>query len=191
LYRSLAYILVTEFGYTTEQLQNPSSDDVQHILDEAHFIYEYKDGTVQIFFKGSAITHHLKTTIVSDHASLISADFMVRQAIVALQKKFGALNNIVTDGRDGGTEIYPHADFKFYVIAHEEIRAARLQADFEKMGKIIDFKDVLQMTQIRDARDMTRLISPLKKAHDAIEIDTSHQSVQEILDTMILMIQQL
>lgn len=188
LYRSLAYILVEEFDYTTEQLQSPASHHVQHILDEAHFIYEYKNGIVQIFFKGSAITHHLKTTTVSDHASLISADFMVRQAIVALQKKFGAMYNIVTDGRDGGTEIYPHAEFKFYVIAHEEIRARRLQADFEKTGKIIDFHDVLHMTQMRDARDMTRLISPLKKAHDAIEIDTSHRSVQEILDTMILMI---
>jgi len=188
LYRSLAYVLVNDFGYDDEKLRAPLLADIQTILDPSHFQYQYQDGVAQVFFKGQEITHHLKYSVVSDHASLISAHAHVRSAVVGLQRKFGEMHNLVTDGRDGGTEIYPQAEFKFYLIAQDEIRAQRLQADLERSGMIISFDEALQMTQTRDTRDMTRLISPLKKADDAIEIDTSNQSIHQTLDFMLSII---
>lgn len=189
LYRSLAYILVTEFGYDEQKLQAPDIDDVRSILDEHNFVYEYQDGVVQIFFKGHEITHHLKTSQVSHDASIISALHQVRVFVALVQQKFGKLHNLVTDGRDCGTEIYPQAEFKFYVTASPEIRAQRLQADLIARGIDIMFEKVLMMTLDRDRRDMTRTISPLKKADDALEIDTSELSVYQILEFMLSVIQ--
>lgn len=188
LYRSLAYILVTEFGYDEAQLQAPRVADIQAILDEAHFNYVYSDGVAQVFFRGIEITQHLKMSSVSHHASIISAHESVRQLIVPLQQKFGRMHDLVTDGRDGGTEIYPDAQFKFYVIADSEVRAQRLQADLEKKGVVLSFHEALSMTKNRDERDMTRAVSPLKKAHDALEIDTSHASVHQLLESMLSII---
>jgi cytidylate kinase len=189
LYRSLAYILVTEFAYDEAMLQAPNLDDVRLVLHENNFIYQYRDGVAQVFFRGNEITHHLKTSTVSHHASIVSAHLGVRQLVVPLQQKFGTMHSLVTDGRDGGTDIYPHAQFKFYVTAAPAIRAQRLQADLENKGVVMSFEQALHMTQARDDRDMTRTVSPLRKAADAIEIDTSHQSVSQLLDFILTIIQ--
>ena len=188
LYRALAYILVTDFGYHDEQLQHPAITDITAILDEHNFQYQYTNDGAKVFYKGQDITLLLKSSVVSDHASLISADAHVRQAVVAMQRKFGAMYDLVTDGRDGGTEIYPQAEFKFYVTAQADIRAQRLQADLTKSGHHIAFDQALHMTLMRDERDTTRLISPLKMADDALLVDTSTQSIQETLDWMLSII---
>jgi len=187
-YRSLAYLLVEKRGYDNKKLENPDIEDVQFVLDEHKFIYQYKNGFAQVFFQGQEITHHLKTSSVSHFASIVSAHQEVRQLVVLIQQKFGLQHNLVTDGRDCGTEIYPQAEFKFYVTALPEIRAQRLQSDLEKNGIEMSFEKVLEMTQTRDNRDMTRAISPLRKADDAIEIDTSDQSVSQLLDFMLSII---
>ncbi len=185
IYRSLAYVLVEEFAYDQDQLQAPNLDHVRLVLHEDNFSYNYSNGIADVFFRGNKITQYLKASKVSHDASIISAHAGVRQLVVPLQQKFGAEHNLVTDGRDGGTEIYPHAQFKFYVIAQPEIRAQRLQVDFEKKEIKMSFDKILQMIQDRDARDINRLVSPLKKADDAIEIDTSNQSIDQLLNTMI------
>jgi len=185
LYRALAYVLVKYFGYDAEKLHHPELADIAIIFDEYNFKYQYIDGVVKIFFKGQDITSFLKNSEVSDHASVISSDVHVRKAIVVMQRKFGSMYDIVTDGRDGGTEIYPHASYKFYVTAQVEIRAQRLQTDLEKTGQHIIFDHVLKMTLMRDTRDTTRLNSPLKMADDAILVDTSYQSIQQSLDFMV------
>jgi len=189
LYRSLAYILVTEFDYDTQMLYQPNLEHVQIVFDNSNFIYQYQDGIARIFFKGKEITHHLKHSSVSHGASIISAHCAVRQIIVPIQQKFGSMHNLVTDGRDGGTEIYPQADFKFYVTAQADIRAQRLQADLAKNGVEIDFDQALQMTVDRDTRDMNRDVSPLRKADDAILVDTSHQSIHQVLDFILSIVQ--
>lgn len=188
LYRSLAYILVHEYGYDEHRLRTSDIRDIQFILDPNNFVYQYQDGLAQVFYCGHEITHHLKASLVSHHASIISAYPHVRESIVPLQQHFAKLYDIVTDGRDCGTEIYPHAQFKFYITASPQIRAQRLQKDLERKGVIISIEDVLQTTIARDQRDMQRVSCPLRKADDAIEIDTSFQSVEEVLDRMITII---
>jgi CMP/dCMP kinase len=184
LYRSLAYLLVHEYGYNQEQLENPKIEDITNLLDPKNFMYQYQDGIAQVFFKQTNITDFLKSADVSRNASIISAYPHVRQAIVPLQQHFATLHNLVTDGRDCGTEIYPQAQFKFYVTAAPEIRAERLQKDLERKGVVITFEEVLQTTLARDQRDMQRASCPLKKADDAIEVDTSDKSIEEVLEFM-------
>ncbi|MGZ6250667.1 MAG: (d)CMP kinase [Candidatus Chromulinivorax sp.] len=182
LYRSLAYILVKDFDYNQIQLQNPQIEDIVAILDEKIYRYSYQDNRTQIFYKNNCITDQLKSSAVSEHASLVSAHQNVREQVALIQKKLGELYHIVTDGRDCGTHIYPQAAFKFYVTADATIRASRLHADLIKKGKNIDLQEVILMTLARDERDINRLISPLKKADDALEIDTSNKSVEQIVD---------
>jgi len=189
LYRSVAYVLVHEFGYNEEKLHTPNIEDVQLILHEDNFMYQYQDGLAQVFFKGQEITQHLKDSGVSYGASLVSAYLPVRDLVAQVQKKFGTLHNLVTDGRDCGTEIYPKAQFKFYITASPQVRAQRMQADCEKKGKFITFEQALEMTQSRDLRDMTRSVCPLRKADQAIEIDTSHQSVDQLLEELLTLIE--
>ncbi len=190
LYRSLAYLLVKEYGYDAEKMQSPNIDHVALLLHEDNFVYHYEHGTAHIFFKSVEITHYLKDSIISHYASIISAHAQVRQQIVPLQQKFANQHHVVTDGRDGGTEIYPQAQFKFYVTAAPEVRAQRLHIDFHKKGMQISVSDVHAMIIERDERDMTRAISPLKKADDAIEIDTSHATIDEIVDRLYVTVTQ-
>jgi len=185
LYRSLAYILVTEFSYDYEKLQYPNFDDVALILDPSNYVYKYSDGVAQVFFRGREITQYLKSSQVSRDASIISAHEQVRNIVVPLQQSFGKIYNIVTDGRDGGTEIYPDAQFKFYITAAIDVRSQRLQDDLERSDVFITLQEAVQMIQSRDMRDTNRAISPLRKADDAIEIDTSFQSVHQVLDFII------
>ena len=161
LYRSLAYLLVTEFGYSEDQLHAPDIEHVKIIFDDHNFVYQYQEMVARVFFKGKEITDYLKSSVVSHHASIVSAHGPTRQQVAALQQKFGQTHDLVTDGRDCGTEIYPRAQFKFYVTAAPEIRAARLQADLVKKGTQISFQEVLKTTLARDERDMTRATCPL------------------------------
>lgn len=189
LYRALAYLLVHERDYDATSLQNIDLQDIADLLHPNYFVYQYQDGVAEIFFKGINITPFLKSAEVSQNASIISAYQQVRQAIVPVQQYFATLHSLVTDGRDCGTEIYPHADFKFYVTAAPEIRAERLQKDLQRKGVVISFQEVLQTTLARDERDMQRAICPLKKADDAIEVDSSNRSIQQLLDFIMQMIE--
>lgn len=184
LYRSLAYLLVHELGYDNLKLQNIALEDITYLLHPDHFVYTYQQGIAQVFFKGIDITQYLKTAEVSSHASIISAYPYVRASIVPLQQHFATLYDLVTDGRDCGTEIYPQAGYKFYITATAHVRAQRLLQDLERKGAHVSFQDVLDATLARDQRDMQRASCPLRKADDAIEIDTSEKTIDQVLEEM-------
>lgn len=184
LYRAVAYILIDRYGYDLSKLTHPNFDDVAKIIGDNNFVYFYQDGKAGIQFYEIDITDYLKSAMVSDAASLISSYEKVRNLIVPLQQKLALEYNLVTDGRDCGTQIYPNAHFKFYMTASLYVRALRLHQDLIKKGIIISFEQVMQDTIARDTRDTQRLICPLKKATDAIEIDSSDRSIGEILAMM-------
>jgi cytidylate kinase len=185
LYRSLAYVLVYHFHYDEELLKNPKIEDIIFILDENHFIYQFLDGVVSVFYQHQDITSFIKFAQVSHDASLISAHEAVRKEVIKIQRKFGSIYNLVTDGRDGGTEIYPQAQYKFYITASLPVRAQRLVDDLGKQKKQIGLQEAIMMIELRDDRDMNRIVSPLKKAEDAIEVDTSDKTIQETLDYLL------
>ena len=112
---------------------------------------------------------------VSQNVSIVSQIDFVRQALVAQQRAMGAAKGIVMDGRDIGTAVFPDAELKIYVTASARVRAERRAAEMQDA----DIDAIERNIAMRDEMDMSRAISPLRKAYDAIELDNSHMSIDE------------
>ncbi|MBN2267454.1 MAG: (d)CMP kinase [Candidatus Babeliaceae bacterium] len=179
LYRGLAYLLVTKFGYSDEELKKPRSADIDAIVNNPSFQYHYDTGIPTIMFNGENITPYLKTAEVDHWSSISSADPYVRQSVLHHQIELGKKYNLVVDGRDTGTIVFPHATIKIFLTAAPEVRAKRWQQDQMKAGKKFTFADALTAINERDQRDITRPHSPLIPATDAIIIDNSDMSIEE------------
>lgn len=147
------------------------------------------DGDRQLVIaSGRDITEAIRAPEISMRASRISALPAVRAALVELQRQLGAVGGIVVDGRDAGTVIFPKARFKFYLDADVAIRARRRYKELIEKGLQIDYNDLLLEIQKRDHDDSSRSIAPLKPAFDAVIIDTSTMTLEEVLDALALRI---
>ena len=130
------------------------------------------------------VTHAIRNLEVTALVSEVSAVPEIRRYLVAEQQKY-ATKNVIMDGRDIGTTVLPFATYKFFLIASPAVRAQRRLLELEAKGVIIDYQQVLDDIMRRDAADSNRLLSPLCKAADAIEVDTSELSIAEVV-TIIL-----
>lgn len=187
LYRGLAYVLATEYGYDHATMAHPRQEDIDAIVHPhdghaAYFEYRYEQGKPKIFYKGEDISAHLKTKQVDVWSSTLSSHPMVRHAVFEYQVRIGHEYNVVAEGRDMGTVVFPHAEYKFFLTASDDVRAHRWQEMQKKQAFTYSFEESLQAVHERDARDSGREISPLVKAPDAILIDASHMTVAEILE---------
>lgn len=139
--------------------------------------------SLQVWLDGEEVSGILRTPEVAQAASVISANSEVRREMVSRQRQMGnaATRGIVLDGRDIGTVVFPHAPVKFFLTATPEQRAARRL----KEEHTADYQEVLRDIQERDARDSTRVDSPLTIADDAIVIDSTEEGIDEVLERMI------
>lgn len=186
LYRSIAYLLMTNKGYTLEQLKNPRDIDLEIFLDQAKLIYKQDaTGNPHIVFDNRDITECLKNSKIDQAASIVSADQKVRDKLLIFQRQLAQLHNLVTDGRDMGTVVFPHADFKFFLTASIDARAARWMHDQQLSGNKVSIDKAIFEINMRDDRDSKRFIAPLKVPDDAIIIDNSSMSVAETVDVMV------
>ncbi|MDA0196850.1 MAG: (d)CMP kinase [Bacteroidetes bacterium] len=110
---------------------------------------------------------------VSNYVSAVSAIKAVRDAMIAIQRKLGEAKGVVMDGRDIGTVVFPNADLKFFLTADTKIRAERRQMELKESGNEVSLTDIIKNLEDRDKVDSSREISPLRRAEDAIEIDTT------------------
>jgi CMP/dCMP kinase len=133
---------------------------------------------------GQDITGDIRTPEISDGASRVSAFPEVRAALLSLQRSIGARGRIVAEGRDTGTVVFPTAAAKFFLTAPVQVRADRRTRELQAAGQPVDPAEVLREMDLRDARDRTRAVSPLRKADDAVEIDTAGLSADEVVDRM-------
>jgi cytidylate kinase len=117
-------------------------------------------------------------------ASNVSKLPAVREALLQLQRDFGAQGGIVMEGRDIGTVIFPEAEVKFYLEASVESRASRRQLELSQAGVELSYEQILKETKARDDQDMNRKIAPLKKASDAIVIDSTSKSFDDVVTLM-------
>lgn len=182
LYRGLAYVLHKFYGYDDKKMGNPDKKDIEDIFSKHKFRYKYLDGEAFIFFDGVDITKNLKTREVDFWSSVISVHKIVRDAVMAIQKTIGAKYDVVADGRDMGTVIFPHAEFKFFLTASPEVRAERWRKFQAYKGKNYSFEESLKIILDRDKRDRERELSPLKKADDAILVDNSEMNIDETVE---------
>lgn len=184
LYRALAYQLSKEYGYTQATVASPDHQLVQKIIERMEYIY-CCDGYERIYFAGDDITPYLKQGEIDQMASIVSTNQFVRGCIDAWQRAIADHHNVVIDGRDAGTVVFPHADYKFFLTARPQIRAERWRSQQKKQGNIVDFDHALDFITVRDERDSNRANAPLKLATGGIQIDNSDIDLQETLDTML------
>ena len=185
LFRALAYILLEKYGYSKEQLKNPSHQDIQICLHENILKYSYQDGNAQVFFEGKDITQFLKIGDMSENASLVALDEKVQNEMVQFQRNLSQGHDIVTEGRNLGTVVFPDAFAKFYLSASIQIRAARIVAFEKEKGNIVDYDESQRLVMERDHRDKTRAHSPLMQPADALYIDSSNLNPEQVVEIMI------
>ena len=136
-------------------------------------------GRPQTCLNGRLVENDIRTMTVSSKVSPVAALDFVREAMVRLQQQMGRQKGIVMDGRDIGTTVFPQAELKIFVTASPEIRARRRFDELQAKGEPGSYEEILHNVEERDRIDMTRAVSPLRKAADAIELDNSHMTIPE------------
>lgn len=131
------------------------------------------------------ISEAIRRPEVSQMASKVSAQPIVRQRLLSLQRELGASGGVVMEGRDIGTVVFPEADVKFYLDASPEVRGHRRYAELQQQGVTTDLQKTIQEMAERDQRDSSRTHAPLQRALDAVLIDTTTSSLQEVVETML------
>jgi CMP/dCMP kinase len=144
----------------------------------------------RVFVQNADVSAEIRTPEISDGASRVSALPEVRAALLDLQRRLGAAGGVVAEGRDVGTVVFPAAEAKFFLTASAEERARRRTAELRAAGRAADEKTVLAEMVERDQRDSTRAAAPLRKADDAIEVDTSGMGPVEVVEAMLAMVHQ-
>ncbi|MDB0051003.1 (d)CMP kinase [Pseudomonadales bacterium] len=135
---------------------------------------------------GSDLSDIIRTEETGVAASQVAALPGVRDAILALQKSFQRAPGLVADGRDMGTVVFPHSKAKIFLDASAEARADRRYKQLKNKGLSVNLRDLLEQIQERDARDRGRAVAPLKPAADALIIDSTQMSIEEVLETIMM-----
>jgi cytidylate kinase len=144
-----------------------------------------KDGSLKIFLDTEDVTISIRKPIVTKKVSAIAKIPRLRKEMVRLQRKFGKRNNLVVEGRDIGTVVFPKAFKKFYLDADFNVRIKRRLKDFRKLNHNVSIKEVEKDLKKRDKSDMTRKVGPLKKAKDAIYVDTTNLNIEETIQELL------
>ncbi len=147
------------------------------------------DGDVGVRLNGEDVSAALRTPEMAMVASKVSALAPVRAMLTARQRQYGQKGGIVAEGRDTGTVVFPQAEYKFFLDATAEIRAARRVEQLHRSGKQADYEEILKMTVVRDRNDRERTLAPLRPADDACCIDTGGVSLQEVVGKILTVVE--
>ena len=184
MYRAVAlYILNQEIAES--RIRNPNQ--ITQILDEIEI--KFSNETNNIFLNGKDVSVEIRENRVSEFVSEVSAISLVRERMVLLQREIATGSNVVLEGRDIGTRVFPNADVKVYLNADVNERGQRRFKELVKRGEKITLEAVIQDIELRDLKDSSREHSPLEKAKDAIEIDTTKLSIDAQVNEIVSLIQ--
>lgn len=163
---------------------------VESAVNNLDLRVDYKDGKQLTLLDGKDVSDDIRRNEISMLASSVSALESVRNKMVELQREIAAKTSCILDGRDIGTNVLPNAKFKFYLTASDDVRAERRYAELVARGQQADFKDVKSEIIRRDMQDKSRKIAPLKQADDAVLIDSSHMTAEEVASFIVNKIQE-
>ena len=149
---------------------------------DAEVTIAYENGIQQVYLNGENITDMLRTEEVGNMASRTSAIPEVRAKLLELQRSLAREKDVIMDGRDIGTNILPNADVKIYLTASVETRAKRRYTELTEKGIACDYDEIAKDIKERDERDMSRETAPLRKAEDAVLVDSSEMSIEEVVE---------
>ncbi len=179
MYRAMALYMIRE---------NVNRDDAQAISEkcqDADITIGYEDGVQVVYLNGENVNPYLRTEEVGNMASISSVQPAVRKKLVELQQALAAKSDCIMDGRDIGTCVLPNAQVKIYLTASSDVRAKRRFDELTAKGETCDLAKIKADIEERDYRDMNRETSPLKQAEDAILVDTSNMTIDEVIDKII------
>lgn len=175
MYRGLALY------FLDNNVSPEDADAITTACANVELTIKYMDGEQKIFVNGTNVTSRLREEEVGNMASRTSAIPAVRAKLLELQRELARTSNVVMDGRDIGTCVLPNADVKVYLTASVETRAKRRYEELRAKGEDCDLDAICEDIKERDERDMTREISPLKQAEDAVLIDSSDMTIEEVV----------
>ena len=154
-------------------------DSVCQVVDELELDIYDQEGKTVVILDGEDVSQAIRSVPVTKNVSAVSAMKYVREAMVEIQRNIGKKTNCVVEGRDIGTVVFPDAEFKIFMVADVKMRAERRLKELQEMGDDRSLQEVMADLKRRDKKDSTRAHSPLQKAGDAIEIDTSMLSINQ------------
>jgi len=158
---------------------------LNQLASSLHITFSTKGEQPHVFCDGEDITEAIRTPEISRLASAISRQKGVREALVRMQREMGKEGGVVLEGRDIGTVVFPDADVKFYLDAESDERVKRRYHEMVEKGVRVDYKETQEELVQRDHHDMHRIHSPLKKTDDSLLIDSTHRSVEEVVEEMV------
>lgn len=178
MYRAMAYY----FLKTGIPLKNEA--EISAACDGIEIALAYEDGTQKVLLNGEDVSGNIRREEVGSAASVTSSYPAVRQKLLGIQREIAGKNNVIMDGRDIGTCILPDAQLKIYLTASAHTRALRRFNELTEKGQSCDLSEIEHDIEERDWRDMHREISPLRAADDAVTVDSSEMTIDEVVDTI-------
>jgi len=170
---------------------DPSDEKALSMLSrDLDVAFKQQNGIVRVFLEGTDVTEDIRTPEMSLLASQVSAQKVVRDALLGIQRRFGEDGGIVVEGRDMGSVVFPEAEVKFFLDASLETRCKRRDDQYRAKGKVFDPGTITQEIAQRDLNDTTRSLSPLRPADGAVVIDSTDISIEEVVGEMLKVIQQ-
>lgn len=155
-------------------------DQITRLIDDVNIQITYpEDGIQHMILNGKDITDEIRTPVMSDYASKISAFPVVREFLLDMQRDMAKRHDVVMDGRDIGTVVLPKADVKIFLTASSQVRAQRRFLELQQRGEKTTYEQVLKDIEQRDQQDSTRATAPLKRARDAILVDSSDLDLEQ------------
>lgn len=182
MYRAIAYYML-KCG-----IASSNEEEIANACENIEVSIAYVDGEQQVLLNGENVTAYIRNEAVGNMASAVSVYPAVRNKLLELQRKMAASADILMDGRDIGTCILPNADLKIYLTASSQVRAKRRFLELTEKKINCNIEEIEQDIIERDYRDMHRTVAPLKKAEDAIVLDSSDMAINEVVDAILSMV---
>ena len=180
MYRAVAY-LMHQGRIATDDLEA-----VERFCSTVDIRLDRSGGFQRVFANGQEVTGQIRTPEMSLMTSRVSALRPVREAMMIAQRKMGAQGGVVLEGRDIGTVVFPDADLKFFLSASAEERGKRRYMELVAKGEQVTLENTIKAVIQRDQQDSERDLAPLRMAEDAIAIDSSGKTIEEVLDIMVM-----
>lgn len=179
MYRAMAYYLLKQ------GINSGDAVAVERECEGARISISYENGEQVVWLNGENVNGMIRTEEVGQMTSDVSKYPKIRERITLLQKELARTNDVVMDGRDIGTCVLPDADVKVYLTASVEVRAERRYRELTEKGECCDLEQIARNIEARDLQDMTREISPLKQAEDAVLVDSSDMTIDEAVEAIL------
>ena len=181
MYRAMGYYFL-QHGIKAEE-----EEKIKEACNDISVALAYEDGVQRVLLNGEDISSRIRQEEVGNMASATSGYEFVRAKLLSLQQDMAAQHNVIMDGRDIGTCVLPNAQLKIFLTASVEVRAKRRYDQLVEAGKDADLDSIFEDIKERDYQDMHRELNPLKQAEDAVLLDTSDMTIEEVMNAIVTM----